>query len=209
MDYEHVLKLRQMDPGKAEIYKKECRENYQKKRVADNVKFLQDEYVENCEKDPERQSVYAQRFRQSFLEIAGIENAAEFKEMYHQIKEQADNLDVVDQQLRHLTASTADMPPEMQDLSSDEPMFVEQQKPEEVVSEMETTAEVDARLETPATEDSSATEEVKAGEPIAQEVMDIETLRNKYTEVTGKQPSNIYKNNAERLQKKIDEQKII
>lgn len=99
MDYDEYIKLRQMDPGRAELEKNKRMREAQKNRVAKMIADAKDEYKENVEDDPERKTIYLRNFREKIVAIPMIQEFEEFNEIYKTVRNQLDGLETSESQL--------------------------------------------------------------------------------------------------------------
>lgn len=120
LDYETVIKLRQMDPGKAEAYKKVKWIEYQKKRIANSIANLREDYYLQVKDNPEQKEKYAQLLRQGIVNIPWIQEFEEFKEIYQSSKDQLEGLVKLQEDVDQSDVPVIDQPG-MDELSSDEP----------------------------------------------------------------------------------------
>jgi len=188
MDYEDYLKLKAMDPGRAELEKNQRMRSYQLNIVLDKIEEAKKEYHDNMEEDPDNKSNYLRIFRETIVQIPMIDKFDETKETYDTIKNQIEWLETIEWQLDIVSNGIKTDEPE--DLGSDEPDVSALPDPSstEAVEEIKNSEAIDERLaETP----SVLVEET------------IESVRAAYKAATGKDVSNRYKNDIEWMKKNI------
>ncbi len=81
LDYDTVIKLRQMDPARAEAYKKVKWNEYQKNRVSNAVAQYQQEYADSVTQDPDNAPHYANVLRERIVGIPMIDKFPEFADI--------------------------------------------------------------------------------------------------------------------------------
>lgn len=201
MEYDEYIKLRQMDPIRAETEKQERMIAGQRIRILTEIDNAKTEYKENVEGDPERKTIYLRNFRERILNIPLISefDDEEIRSVYSTVKSQSEGLEVLEDQLNQVVNGFADPTgqPAQDDLGSDTPDTQEVVDPDllqEQVEEEESKS-IDERIEEP------NQEELSSDEPDTQD--SIESLQARYEAKTGNKAPARFKNNAERLQSKL------
>lgn len=116
IDYDTVQKLKQMDPGRAEAYKKMKWEEYQKNRVSDAVAQYQQEYADNVMQDPDNSPHFAQVLRERIVAIPMIDQFPEFADLYEKAKNQITVLATKEKQIKNIEKDILADQPGMADL---------------------------------------------------------------------------------------------
>lgn len=188
MDYEDYLKLKAMDPGRAELEKNERMKNYQLNLVLEKIEEAKREYYENVEEDPDNKTIYLRTFREKIIQIPMIDKFDETKETYDNIKKQIEWLETIESQLDVVSSGVQTDEPD--ELGSEEPDV-------SVLPDPTSTEEVEE------SKNSEAIDERLEETPSVPEEETIESVRVAYKEATGKDVSNRYKNDVEWMKKNM------
>ena len=197
LDYEDFIKMKQMDPWRAEQFKKDSLLKFQKSGIVKRIEELKEEYYDNVESDPEHKDLYTKRFREAYVLIPMIDKFDEFKKDYETIKKQLEGIETLEEQLEAVSwplDQTAPVTGE-DELGSDEPDLATVEDPDVVQARMEkeNADAVSERTETPEpTED-----------PVAPAEESIEDVRKAYALATGKEAPARYKNDIAWMKSKI------
>jgi predicted chitinase len=92
IDYDQVVKMRKMDPEKAKAFEKQQWDKFHKNRIKQEIDQAYENYQQRMKNTPEMETSHSDWLRKTIVDIAGIENYEEFKEIYGNAKNQLESL---------------------------------------------------------------------------------------------------------------------
>jgi len=152
-DYDEFLKLRKMDPGRAQQYKSRKMKEYQEKRIDNQIAVAREDYARSVEKDPDNSAVFAGELRERIINIPGIDTSEkkEHKELFSLALDQINGITAhqmdIDEALSPIQGQD-----NMDELSADEPdvkVYHEVKTPELEESNTPNSGELETEMSIP------------------------------------------------------------